>query len=258
VAVITAALSAVAPAWANADSGSRAEYVSAHASAGNADTSCASATFKTITAAVRAAPHGGTVVVCQGTYKEDVLISKPLTLRGHGSRIDATGLENGIQIVASNVTVRHLAVRNANGEGFLVGVDSLADAKLLQSRVLHSVRLVNVRAVNNDKGFNGTEKPNCKYPGDCGGGIHLNVVSGSVVRNSVAVGNADGILLTDDYGPAFGNRIVGNWVTDNKTECGIVLPSHSSTAVTFSKTTFALGHLNPPKAGCTRTSCLTT
>src|SRR5439155_5440841 len=117
----------------------------------------------------------------------------------------------------------------------LVGVDSLADAALLPSSgpVLSNVSVNNVKALDDDRGFNGTEEGNCKYPGDCGGGIHLNVVEHSSVTNSQAIGNADGILLTDDYGPNHDNLIKGNLVSENRTECGIVLPSHSSNAVSF-------------------------
>ena len=71
----------------------------------------------------------------------------------------------------------------------------------MQPPVLTNISIFYVKALNNDKGFNGTEMGNCKYPGDCGGGIHFNGIENSKVQLSVADGNADGILLTDDYGP---------------------------------------------------------
>jgi pectin methylesterase-like acyl-CoA thioesterase len=42
----------------------------------------ASAHFATIQAAVNAASPGSTVLVCPGTYAEQVVITQPLTLRG--------------------------------------------------------------------------------------------------------------------------------------------------------------------------------
>ena len=99
--------------------------------------------------------------------------------------------------------------------------------------MLTNENIEHVRAIDDDEGANGTEHGNCKYPGDCGGGIHLNVVENSVVGESVANHNADGILLTDDYGPNAHNLIEDNVVNYNKTACGIVLPSHSSNAVSF-------------------------
>lgn len=189
-------------------------------------------------------------MVCPGTYAEDVQINKRLHLVGRGAVIDASGLENAIWIVHSNVSVRNLTVQNANGEGILVGIDSPADAHLLpRSRLFSHVVIDHVTAVVNDRGFNGTESGNCKYAGDCGGGIHLNVTRWSRVTNSRVNGNADGILLTDDYGPNYGNVIAGNVADFNTTECGIVLAAHSPMAVTYNHKTFAVTGRRPRVAG---------
>ena len=226
-------------------------FVSPQGSPTNSGWSCDSATFTSINAAVTAAPAGGTVVVCAGTYKEDVLVNKSLTLTGQNAIIDATGLENGIQVVASDVWVNGFTTENANGEGVLAGVDALTDAALLPAAgpVLSNVNIADVTAINNDKGFNGTETPNCKYPGDCGGGVHLNGTTHSSVKDSTVNGNADGILLTDDYAPNSYNLVEGNVVDDNLSECGIVLPSHSTGAVTFDPGTFQVTAVNPTVGG---------
>ena len=213
--------------------------------------SCDNANFSSINAAVTAAPVGGTVVVCSGTYKEDVLVNKSLKLQGRGATIDATGLENGIQVVASQVDIDGFTTENANGEGVLVGVDVLTDAALLPASgpVLSDVTVRDVEAINNDKGFvPGSEVGNCKYPGDCGGGIHFNGTTHSVVQDSTVTGNADGVLLTDDYAPSSYNLVEHNVVNDNLSECGIVLPSHSTTAVTYDST-FKVTAVNPTLGG---------
>lgn len=231
-------ISAAAPSLAAAGNdkhGTATEYVSTHGSASKPGKNCGTASFSRIGDAVAAAPDGGIIVVCPGTYAEDVLVQKPLTLIGQNATIDATGLENAMQVVASGVTVRGFKLVNANGEGLLFGIDTFADFGLLPSGspVLSGETVQDVKALNDNRGFNGTENGNCTYPGDCGGGIHLNVVENSVIESSQASGNADGILLTDDYGPNAHNLIAGNVVSDNRTECGIVLPSHSSDAVSY-------------------------
>jgi nitrous oxidase accessory protein NosD len=227
-----------------------ATYVSTTGTSSNSGHGCGSAKFSSIKAGVAATPAWGTVIVCPGTYKEDVRIGKPLLVSGYGATINAAGLENAIWIISSHVAVQGLTLKNANGEGLLAGVDTQADGALLPpGLVLTDIRVDHVNALSNDKGFNGTENSNCKYPGDCGGGIHFNVVSKSVVSYSHVNGNADGILLTDDYGPNFRNYIVNNVVNDNKTECGIVLASHASNAVTFNHTTFVVTKRNPSQGG---------
>ena len=226
-------------------------YVSTSGAPDKAGTSCKTAKYNSINAGVAAAPSHGTVIVCKGTYHEDVQVQKALTLTGQDATIDATGLENAVWVVASHVWVGGFTLRNANGEGVLVGVDSFADGSLLppQSPILSDVTIQDNNVINDNKGFNGTEQSNCKYPGDCGGGIHFNVVRHSAILDNKVVGNADGILLTDDYGPNSHNLIQGNIVDDNKTECGITLPSHSSTAVNYDPNTFAVGSRNPSQGG---------
>jgi parallel beta-helix repeat protein len=208
-------------------------------------------TSSSINDAVAAAPSGGTVKVCPGTYDGNVLIDKPLTLIGNGATIDATGMENGVWVVSPDVRVTGFTIENANGEGVLVGIDSFADVGMLPEAgpVISNVKIDHNQVINNNKGFNGTEESNCKYPGDCGGGIHFNVTTQSQIMDNTVTGNADGVLLTDDYGPNSYNLVSGNVVSHNAHECGITLPSHSSDAVTFDPTTFAVTGLNPSAGG---------
>lgn len=58
-------------------------YVS-HSSVGN-DTSCASPGFNSIQSAVTAASAGNVIKICAGTYPEQVLVQKALTLKGAGA-----------------------------------------------------------------------------------------------------------------------------------------------------------------------------
>ena len=115
--------------------GGKVLYVSQGAKPDNSDRSCGSAAFRTIQSAVNAAPAGGTVVVCSGTYHEQVVISKPLSLVGQRATIDETGVSPTFQvtlpvfgtqiifaaviIVSSHVTFTGFTVTNAQGEGVL-------------------------------------------------------------------------------------------------------------------------------------------
>ena len=56
-------------------------YVSPSGVPSGAGYGCLNARYSSINAAVAAAPVGGTVVVCPGTYHEDVLVNKALELR---------------------------------------------------------------------------------------------------------------------------------------------------------------------------------
>ncbi len=254
---------AVAVGPASADTGApgpagHALYVSHQAADHDGDqdgSGCDDAQYRTIVGAVTAAHPGDTVVVCPGTYGQDVVVNKPLTLIGHDATIDAAGLNNGIQVVSSNVTVQGFTITKAIGEGILVGLDSQSDPSFgfVESNgfLISHVAVIDNDVVNDNQGFSGPggSTSTCVYGGDCGGGIHFNVVSHSTLSGNHVSRNADGILLTDDYGPAFDNVIANNWVVDNATECGITLPSHSSDAVTFNPTTMQVTGTNPSKGG---------
>lgn len=238
-------------------------YVSPHGTAGAADSSCDSAAYSRVQAAVDAAPAGGTVVVCRGNYRENVVISTPLTLRGQkGAVIHGTSTANamcdqngfggpgtapclaGITVKSSYVAVRGLTVTGAIGEGILV-TGSLAN---------HSIGHVVIRGnrvVGNDVDGKpsrpGSLYPQCRLhgeiPGDCGEGIHLMGVYDSVVSHNLVTGNSGGVLLTDELGPTYGNKIAHNNVTRNTYDCGVTIPGHNPHALD------ANGNRQPAVAG---------
>ncbi len=212
-------------------------------------TSCRSAKFATISAAVAASKAGGTVVACPGTYKEDVVVSIPLTLIGESATINATGLAgaptgaingqapfNGITIESSHVTVEGFKVEGAEGEGILA-VNPNPVAKIVAGMSLSTgTPITDVKILNNDVTGNdlGNENPDSPYVfctpaggGDCGEGIHLLSVANSTVIDNRSVGNSGGILLTDEFGPTHDNLIARNQVLNNVNDCGITIPSHN-------------------------------
>ena len=225
-------------------------YASPNATPSGAGTSCATANFSTISAAVASAASGDTVVACPGTYAEDVVISIPLTLVGQSATINATGLPgaptgailgqapyNGITIESSNVTVEGFKVIGAEGEGILavnpnpVAGPVIGGRQLYTGTPLSDITIENNVVRDNDQGFNKKKSPYIPCTpnggGDCGEGIHLLSVADSLVVGNRSVGNAGGILLTDEYGPNDNNVIRRNYVVGNTKDCGITLPGHN-------------------------------
>jgi hypothetical protein len=190
--------------------------------------------FAKIQMAVNSAAANDVINVAPGTYKEDVVIGKPLSLIGAGagwSVIDATGLANGVFVDGfdnpglHNVTVAGLTVKNALYEGVLL-VNTL-DVTIRDNRILHNDLVPHVFGSG----------PNCKgqpafetdESGDCGGGLHLIGTLHSIVAGNFLSENADGILISDETAASFDNLLIHNIVTDNPEECGIVLASHPPT-----------------------------
>ena len=189
---------------------------------------CGHHSYKTIGAAVSAATSGDTIVVCPGTYREDVMVSKTLSIVGIGRPvIDATGQFNGVQILASGSSIQGFTVKNAIGEGILVGLQKapVSDVTIRGNTVKHNDR-------GNPTGaqIGNSNYPQCNaannIPGDCGEGIHLaNAFDSTVVGNTV-FDNSGGVLLSDDTGPTYGNVIKFNNIFGNVLDCGITLAGH--------------------------------
>ena len=226
-------------------------YVSPTGTSGAKDRNCHSAGYSTVQSAVDAAPSGGTVVVCRGTYTEDVIISAPLKLLGnHGAVIQGSSTASGqcdqlgpsgpgsadclagITIKSSHVAVMGLKVTGAIGEGILA-TGSLAGGSL------DHVLIQGNRVVGNDTGgippTATSPYPQCvefgQIPGDCGEGIHLMGVSDSVVSHNLVSGNSGGVLLTDEFGPTHHNRITHNIISKNLFDCGVTAPGHNPFAL---------------------------
>jgi parallel beta-helix repeat protein len=185
--------------------------------------------FSKITDAVAAAKPHDTIKVATGTYAEDVVIGKPLSLVGENPKntiIDATSLSNALYIDGldnpklGDVVVQGFTAENANFEGILV-----TDAS--------NITVWNNYVLNNDKALN---IKNGTCPGippfetaesfDCGEGLHLIGVAFSTVANNTVEQNSGGILISDDTAAIHDNLISGNMVKDNTLDCGITIASH--------------------------------
>ncbi|MEV7077972.1 PQQ-binding-like beta-propeller repeat protein [Streptomyces sp. NPDC093516] len=203
--------------------GSTTVYVSLNGKSGASDTSCATAAYTSVRAAVRAVAEGGDVVVCGGTFKENVTIDKPLTLEGRSDAIlDASGHTHGVVVSAADVTVSGLTVRGALGEGILV--DSVERATISGNIVTGNDSAADGSAFYAQCTTAGAE------PGDCGGGIHLLGSLHATVQGNTVQNNAAGIVVSDETGPSAHNVISGNELLDNARSNGITLAGRNASA----------------------------
>jgi hypothetical protein len=218
-------------------------YVSPKAWTLAKDQSCGTAAFRTIQSAVIAAPAGSTVVACPGTYAEQVVVTKPLSLQGKHAVINEAGvvptfkvpipgvgteaIYAAVIVASSHVNVSGFKITNAQGEGILA-------AGL--GKTIYGLDISGNAVVHNDLG--GPKSPyfQCAaagaVPGDCGEGVHFaGGVADSLVRGNYIAGNSGGILLSDDLGPTHNNVIENNTVTGNTADCGITVPGHNPMAL---------------------------
>ena len=206
--------------------------------------------YSTISAAVAAASPGDTISVWKGTYKEQVVITKSLSLVGveaGDSIIDAKGLPNGIFVNGiaaaphagvANVVISGFKIRNANFEGILIV--NATDVTVVGNHVLDNNKSLDI-AGGMCPGMPAFET---NEGDDCGEGIHLMAADhSSVVRNEIE-DNSGGVLITDETGPNHDNLISGNSVHDNPFDCGITLASHPPATTVIPTATLPFGVTN--------------
>jgi len=191
-------------------------YVSPSGHTGGSDISCGTAGYSSISAAIAAANPNDTVVVCAGTYRDEVMISKPLSLIGRaGAVIDAAGQPRlnvggllpgsiGIGVVGtSHVQVSGLTVEHAGFDAILAASSSYVTVS------------GNVLIHNGDVGvnFNG-------------------VTLSQATRNTSEYNAAGGFLVADDNGLTSHNTISYNVASHNPGGCGVILAGHKTAGVT--------------------------
>jgi len=203
-------------------------------------------TYTTITAAINASSANDTIQVAKGTYAEDVIIGKSLSIIAASEKtttIDATGKANGFFIDGiddpgvSNVLISGFTVKNANFEGILVANAS-------------SVTISSNTVSGNDKALTAPDTMNAACTGipsfeteekdDCGEGIHLLGTDHSIVSDNLVENNAGGILLSDETTATSHNFITRNIVTKNSFDCGITLASHPRASISGSGNPFGV------------------
>ena len=192
--------------------------------------------YATIQSAVTAASNNDAVNVAPGTYKEAVVISKPVSLIGAGadwSVIDATGLAHGIFLDGfdypglSNVTIAGFTVKSVLYEGVLVV--STFDATIRDHHIVNNDMIPGI-VFGSGVACTGPQPGTGTYEtdesGDCGGGLHLVGTVHSIVSGNLLSGNGDGVLISDETAEGRDNLLIHNIATDNPPERGIVLASH--------------------------------
>jgi len=175
----------------------------------------ASAQGQTISALIAAASPGDTVVVPPGTYREQLVIDKPITLAGEGRPvIDGGGTGDVILVTADGVTIRGFVIQ---GSGTNVSDEPTAirlrgDNAVIEDNIiretLYGVTLIESKGhvvrgnqITSMAAFD-TERR--------GHAIYLYSTENNRIEDNTIWGAKDGIFL----GFAFFNTISGNNVTD--------------------------------------------
>jgi hypothetical protein len=172
--------------------------------------------FTTIQAAINAASAGATIVICEGTYEEDITISRNLTLAAQGRgpknfELEGTGASTVVTVPAGvTATIQGLAISGGSGtldqQGFRSGGGIYNSGTLTLATVVVENNQVNQGllggGIYNDDGAELTVTAGSvisNNEADQGAGIYndgtVTVGDGSEVAENTANGNGGGIFI---------------------------------------------------------------
>lgn len=185
--------------------------------------------YSLIQEAINNANEGDAIYVSSGTYSENVVVNKSLTLIGENrSNTIIDGNKTGIVILATanSITIRDLTVKNGNTG---IYVDHSNFSLVIENNIIHNVDAIFVRFSNNctiyqnlaannthrgvliTNSWNFTVRDNYVY-GSGWYGINANAsINGLIAQNNVYENYYDGIGLLNSSNCA----IAGNDVKDN-------------------------------------------
>ncbi|HOO53245.1 MAG TPA: right-handed parallel beta-helix repeat-containing protein [Methanothrix sp.] len=114
--------------------------------------------------ALDAANPGDTIQVQNGTYYENLIIDKPITLRGNNTIIDASGLRSPIVLVSDNITLEGLTIENSGDDDKDAGIRVMSNNNSIIYNIIHnnhygiyleSSTMNNITGNNVNQNFNG-------------------------------------------------------------------------------------------------------
>ena len=177
-----------------------------------------------IQVAINSANAGDTIYVHIGTYTENIIVNKTLTLRGDGADVvtvqAASAAEHVFNVTADYVNIAGFTATGATGNtkaGFYLG-NGVDHCNVSYNNALNSNRSIYLNSSSNN-----TLTGNIANSGDYRG-ILLSDSSNNTLRRNTASGNIRGIYLRHSSN----NRLANNVMTGNSYNFGILgeNPSH--------------------------------
>ena len=168
------------------------------------------ADYTTIQDAINAANESDTIYVYSGTYSENIVVNKSLTLSGGGSgstTINGEG-DHALKVTSDNVTISGFKIQNTGGSHACIFLSSVINCMIKNNIVKNGGNGIYLVSSNSN-----TIKDNTAIE-DNNIGIYLSNSDNNIVKNNdIKNNNAYGVWL---YASSDNNVIYLNHLLDNK------------------------------------------
>jgi parallel beta-helix repeat protein len=179
--------------------------------------------YPSIQAAIDNASANDTIYVHTGTYNENIIIDKTVTLIGDGipvTTIDGSGTGNVVQIIANGVHISGFTIRNSGSSISNAGIYlNSDDTNITVNALVDNYYGILIEDPSNNNVISGNT-----IVGHTLGGISLHTASNNTIRENVLTGNNFwGIYL--EY--AHGNELVDNMIQNHGHGIYLLSSSHN-------------------------------
>jgi len=151
--------------------------------------------YPTIQAAINSADHGDTIYVYNGTYNENVVVNKTISLIGENpltTIIDGSGTGNStVNVTVDNVKIEGFTIQK--GEGYEPASLSIWDSRghtIRNNIIRQSPRGLKIRESDDSTIINNVIANNT------GKGILISNCRGTFIIGNLIIGNAEGVLIS--------------------------------------------------------------
>ena len=182
--------------------------------------------YPSIQSAINAASNDDTIFVAAGTYRESIVINKPLTLIGQSATltiIDGGREGNVVNITANRVTISGFTIRNSSVVGYSGGKNNGVYSPTGNTALNITGNIITSNEVGLTLHSSGSVISNNQIVGNKMGGMTLAAAKNNVVSQNQIIGSsAFGISMTMG---SSNNTLRNNLMAVNKWNFGFHSPS---------------------------------
>lgn len=170
--------------------------------------------YPTIQSAINNASDGDTIIVRDGTYYENLVVNKQVTLKSeNGSAnciIDGSGSGHVVNLSADGIWIEGFTIRNSSSRWNGIYVYYSNNNTIANSRIVNNGYGIVLLSSNYTTIANNTVEENLGELGLVGSGIYMGYSNNNTIANNTVGNNSEGIEMLHSNNNTITNNTIGN------------------------------------------------